>query len=500
MKKGNRQISGLLCLVVLVFLLSVSCVSTLDSAQSAYGRGDYLHATALALQALDEEPGSSEVASLLRSIWNDANDLWRQEIGRFSSVEDIWEQEMALDSYSRLIQLHTMVQNVGVSIVQAQPDVLTAQGMQLQRELADKHVSAGRLLMSGQMREESAKALRHFRRAQILVPDYPMIEQSIARATELGMARVFIFTGPDTHIELNGTTLIPVLEQELGKLDGVEVVTVPNRYAAPIDDNHGADDFARGHRANLMLHVEPSTTFTTAVNKTPQSLRSIDWTREALELQISAETQLRYVLIDLQKDRVIKEGRFTVSDSDNGGFTVSAILHNGGSKRVDFGGNAGSRSVRINKVPPGVGSYQLPTQLSYNDRLAIPSFASSQSLGISPATYGTGERIDPSRYGHPSELANITDLRNHTFWLFDAIEYNEYQDGRLSYQTVYGQYMGEGVKASLDTATYERELYNSILSWMNSRQVRQTMRDRFLPAFYTQTVPRKIAQEVASLF
>jgi post-segregation antitoxin (ccd killing protein) len=501
-KTAGQKTAGVryLLLTAVVLFSLVSCATPLQLAERAFAGGDYIAAAESALQALEKEPGMNEAEQILYDAWMRGNEEWRAGVARYKDAKAVWDVEKALPFYDKLIHLHTLLKNARRLDFSPDPDKLRGQRDAVVDRLVEMHVfEASKLIVPG-TRDEALIALNHILRAKELDPDYPLIESKVKQIQELATAKVFVFTGPEGDVTLNGTEIVPAIEDGLERLDGVRVVRVKNRYAAPIDDNYKADEFAKGHGANLMLHVEPATRRSVEVEKNFAPLSGAPWGRETLTLKASATTDIRYVLINLETDTRVSEGTFTVSASDNGGFSVSAILHQGEKRQVDLGGDTGVRSLLINRASVGMSELTLRYQLKVYDDLDVSDYASESTLNISAALYGTWEKIDLDEYLHPSELARITDLRDHTFWLFDAIAYDAYSDGNLTYQMVYQQQLDTGTIGHLTTAAYDRDLYKKIEAWMRQSKVKEELINQFFPVYYRQTLPARIVEKVAPLF
>jgi hypothetical protein len=490
---------GRMLLAAVVIISITSCATPIERAENAFAEGDYIGAVESALKALEKEPGLTEAEMILSDSWRLGNQRLRSDIERYGSSKAVWEAEKVLPAYDSLIRLHVLVLSAGRRDLDPDPEGVRSERADAVDMLAEMHVFEGSKLIVPGTRDEALAAVDHYLRAQELKPDYPFLEDKIRRAKELSLAKVFVFTGPERDVTLNGTLLVPEIENGLEKLEGVEVVRVVSRYAAPIDNNYNADDFARSHGANLMLHVEPTTVKSVSVKKDTRQLYGVSWQRETLELEASASTDIRYVLINLETDTVVSEGTFTVNAHDNGGFSAEAILHQGDSRQVDLGEGTGMQLLLINRAPVAMDDVDLRYRLSLYDGLNVNEYAETASLNLSPATYSTGERIVLEGYTHPSQLAGIEGLQGHTFWLFDAIAFDIFNDGSLSYQFVYRQQMDSGLKGHLSTAAYGRDLYGRIESWMNQRKVREELMDQFFPTYYNQTVPAEIVKKAAPL-
>lgn len=488
------------CMVISLVIVMIGCTTALQTAEKSFASGNYLGAIESALVALQEEPGMIEARQILTSAWTQANDEWEALIARYEQALDVWEFEKAQPYYDDLFRIHTMVKDAGKSSLNPVPTEISERRENFKQNAAEMHVFEGSKLIVPGTRDEAKVALTHFLRAKELDSTYPFIDDKISQTRKIATARVFVFTGPDTNFGLNGIELVAAIEDGLDRLEGVEAVRVPNRYAAPIDDNHKADEFAKGHKANLMLHIEPDTSYSVSVKKDSGSLNTVPWQRETLQLVASGKTNIRYVLINLENDTIVSEGSFTVSDSEDGGFSVSAILHGGLRNTVELGDEVGARQLLVNEAPVGMNDITMLYQLKHNDGLDIPDYASGMSLNVQAATYGTGEKIVPEKYSHPSEMAVVTDLNNHTFWLFDAIVFDSYEDGTKRYQLVYQQQLKVGTEGHLITAAYDRDLYRKIEEWMRKPAIQKSMMDRFFPTFYRQTVPSGVVREVAKLF
>lgn len=499
-----RRFSKSICMYLLgaslvaVFLISCATPSPLEIAREAYDRGDDVQAVRMALEALEEEPGSQEARQLLSGAWNRAATRLESEIAAREFLDSPWEAEKALQYYNQLITLHRLVYNAGRTELNPDPEGVLERGLAAQSRIADVHEREGSVLLSYRTRDAAREALAHFQQVKQLNPESD-IDWKIEQAREFATLKLFIFTGPDTNNALNSIDMIPAIEAELSKLDLVEIVTVTNRFAAPIGDTHGAEDFAREHGAHMMLHIVPDTVSDVKIIREKRPIHSsvsADWEIETVSLKASVSTSFRFVLVDLETNEVAAQDTFTHARSDDGGFSVSAILHTGNQVTGQIGDMSSRSRIQVNPAASGSDMWQLYDQLGRYERLNV-SQPFHNSFRISPALYSTHEQIDVSGFQHPSELARIQSLNKHTFWLFDAVEFRT--TGSSTYVFVYGDYVGEGHNGMMATSAYDRKLYNDIISWMNRRDVRQNMENQLVSSFYTNDAPRAIAGATAPL-
>ncbi len=490
---------GMLAVSVLIGgLTSCATTSPVEAAREAYSRGDDARAIQMALQALEEEPGLQDARQVLSEAWNRAVSRLETEISRREASDSPWEVGDAIPHYNQLIALHRMVDTAGRTELSPDPEGVLERGLATRDQAAAMHVQAGRSLMSRGTRETAREALAHFQQAKQLETKAD-IDRTMERARELAMTRLFVFTAADTHHVLNSNQIVPVLESVLGQLDLVEIVTVPARFSAPIEDTHGAEDFARGHGANMMLHVAPVTKTNIGIHREKRPLHpsvQANWEIETVSLEASANSTIRFVLIDLETNTVTAEDIFTFEDSTTGGFSISAILHSGMQENLQLGDMSSSRRLLVNPAASGTDVWQLSAQLNRHEHLNVQH---DFTPGISPARYGTQAQIDISRYTHPSELARIQGLNGHTFWLFDVIQFVRPSDGSSTYQMVYSRALGEGIDGSIATAAYDRRLYQDIIAWMSNRDIRRNMEEQFLKNYYLQSLPRAVADAAGKL-
>ncbi len=487
-------------LLFLVIGFSSCATSPYEAAEEAYSMGDYEKAIERALIILKENPGMAEADQILIKAWFHANDQWTAAIKALEESESPWEVEQAIPLYNKLLYIHNLAKTAEKNTLNPDPEGIYELVRATRKRSADLHAAEGsRLIVSG-ARMEAREALKHFERAAELIPDYPDIEAKLEQARELSLARVFVFTAPDTNITLNGVEMIETIERELGRSELVEIVTVPSRYAAPIGDSHGAEDLARIHGANLMLHVAPDTESKAAADRVVRDIDTavgVDWQMEELSLIVSASANIRYVLIDLDNGTTIADKTMSISDQDDGGFSVSAILHSGDKQNLKIGRMSSSRSLLVNSVTPGLDPQDLSFQISVAENIEMPAYGFE--TGVRPALSGSDEKIDLGSYTHPSELAQLAELNGHTFWLFDVMEFDPSDDGDFSYWFPYGQYIGEGDDGRLASAAYDRQLYSQLIDWMNGQSTQYTVMNSFMPGFYTRTMPQAVAKEAAQL-
>jgi tetratricopeptide (TPR) repeat protein len=467
-------------------------------AGTALEQGDYTTAIIKSLEALEKDPDLEEANVLLKDAWQQANNEWSAQITTIEQATTADQLYEAIPLYNKLLEIHKIVQQANRNDLKPNREEILEKALVTQSRIATLYVEEGTLLLEQGGRANGRNAVQKLTRAKDLDPKFTGIDILIEKATEEATVKVFVFTGPDKNNAFNGIDMIPMVEQKLSALPFVEVVVPPNRYAAPIGDDHNAKDFARGHGADIMIHFEPATTISLSTEKDVRPISSSvtaapDWEIEKLYKLASGTCEISYLVIDLETEEVLDEGTFTVKDSTDFGFSVSAIRHNGEVINAQIGNMAKSEKLLKNNLAPGKSLYTLSAELYLYEKIK-----EDFSRGMSPARYGTFEEIDFNDYETPDQLAKIVDLNGHVFALFDVVEMVSESSEYPNYGTLYGQYFGDGFEGSVKTAQFDRQVYNKLVNWISGIKSSEATRKAYSSKFYTTIVPAKIAAQVSS--
>ncbi len=483
-------------LIVSTLILITSCLSMSERALGELNSGNYIEAARYAFEALREEPGDTATRTVLEQSYARANSEWSASIEQALAQEQPQRQEQALALYDDLIALHTLFLQNDYTSVNPAPDPY---GLQEERDAVQKDIAQLYLNIASELyyqgtRESAMQAVPLIRTAFSLDPDLEnRFSYLLDNAMKAATIRVFVFTGPDTNFYLNGVEIVAHLEDLLDSREFVEAVRVPARYAAPVDDDHNAKDFARGHGAELMLHIEPSTTYSVQTKQESNSLSIATWDMEHTYLEASGASQVRMVLIDLSDDSVLLDSTIDVSEAMKSGVTLHAVKATG-TKRLQLPAMQQPRDLRFHSVPATVTRSNLNSSLIMAG-VDMPDWGFETGLEPFSVT-----KFDLSSYRSLAELENLKRINDHTFFLFDVIEYDPYSDGQLSYDYTYGAYLGEGADGRLATSASDRALHQAFEQILTSQESKEILQKRFLETFYRKTIAEAVAKASEGLF
>lgn len=494
----RKTIAGLLVCLTLALLLLSSCASTFEQATMAMDTGDYTAAIVKSLESIEKGKDVPEATAVLNTAWQRANSEWSAHIATIEQATTADELAKAIPLYNKLLEIHKLVAEAGRTELKPDREAVLQKALQTQQRLAEMHFDEASATLALGGRENARKAVFQYRRVKELAPDYTGIDFVIEEATKQATVKVFVFTGPDTNYAMNGVEMIPMVEKQLASLEFIEIVSPPNRYAAPIGDDHDAKNFARGHKADIMLHFEPKTTWKVETQRDARPINGSvtaapDWKIEKLSMVASATCEISYIVVDLETENTLDSGTFTVKDTTDFGFSVQAVLSTGNKEKLQIGNMAKAELLQKNTMATGATSNLLASQLKLFEKMDLPNYGFE--TGIAPARYGTFDPIDFSKYSTPDELARIQDLNGHVFFLFEVIE--SVNNEAKSYSSPYGEYYGEGFAGRVKTAQFDMQVYNDLRVWMTSKKTNKAVQEAFLPKFYTETVPAKVAQKVS---
>ena len=500
----KKTIASLSVFIMLALMLLSSCASSFEQAGNALAQGDYTTAITKSLQSIEKGKDVPEAQAVLKDAWQQANTEWNAQIATIEKATTANELAKAIPVYNKLLAIHKMVADAGQNSLNPAYESILGKAKQTQQRLAGMHYEEASATLALGGRENARKAVLQYRTVKDLAPEYTGIDSALAQATKQATVKVFVFTGPDKNISFNGVEMIAMVEKKLAALDLVEVVGPPTRYAAPIGDDHDAKNFARGHGANIMVHFEPNTSSSMglSVEKRPINgnvTSAPDWEIETLSMAASGKCEVSYLVIDLETEKTLDSGTFTVEDATDFGFSVQSVLHKGEKARVQIDNMPKAEWLLKNSLAPEADASALATQLKIFEKMDIPNFGFE--TGIAPARYGTFDPIDFNRYSTPDELAKIQDLNGHVFFRFELIE-SKYMAGKeevKSYASPYGEYLGKGFDGRVKTAQFDMQVYQDLVAWMRSKKTMAAINEAFMGKFYKETVPSKIAQKISPL-
>lgn len=499
----KKPIVGLLTCLTLTLVLLSSCASTFEQATMALNTGDYTSAIVKSLESIDKGKDVPEATAVLGDAWQRANNEWTAQIATIEKASTASELAKAIPLYNKLLNIHKLVADAGRTELNPNREAVHQKALETQQRLAGMHFDEASATLALGGRENARKAVSQFRKVKELAPEYTGIDFVIEQATKQATVKVFVFTGPDTNFALNGVEMIPMVEKQLSSMDYIEIVGPPTRYAAPIGDDHDAKNFARGHKADIMVHFQPVTTWQVDLKKETRPINGSvtaapDWKIEKLFMEASGECEITYLVIDLETEKTLDSGTFTVKDATDFGFSIESILHTGGKAKVQIGNMAKSEVLSKNTLAVGASVNDLATQLRLFEKMDLPNWGFE--TGIAPARYGTFEPIDFTKYSTPDELARIQDLNGHLFFQFELIESRDMIGTEVAkgYASPYGEYFGEGFQGRVKTAQFDMNVYNDLQAWMADKKTKDAVQEAFLPKFYTETIPRKVAQEISA--
>ncbi len=494
----KKSISTLFAFLTLILVLCSSCATPFEKAGKALEQGDYARAIAQSIEALKEEPGMSEAQAVLRTAWQRANTEWNAQIATIEKATTAKELEKAIAIYNKLLGIHSMVENAGRSELNPNWVEVRERAMNTQQRVADMYFEEGSVFLAKGGRDGAREAIPYFNKVKNLSPNYPNIDSFISQATQQATVKVFVVTAPDKNSSINSIEMLHNVDQQLSRLNLVESVGPSSRYPIPLENINDAKLIAQRSGANIMLFLEPNTTLQVETLRELRSLNSYvtaaSWKVEKLSMVASGSSEIFYKVIDLETNTTLGEGTFTATDSTDFGFSVSSIIHSGGKITKQIGNMAKEESLLRNSTVPGESITSVKNQLKVFEKMDL------EYTGIAPARYGTFEPIDFNRYTTPDELAKIAGINGHMFALFDVVESSMIDNPEDKYyDSLYGEYMGDGFAGKVKTAQFDRKVYNELNKWMNNRDTKHATLAAFSSTFIKDFVSNQIISKVSPL-
>lgn len=284
-------------------------------------------------------------------------------------------------------------------------------------------------------------------------------------------------------------------------MDFVEVVKPATPYTEHQLLEVSATDIARDLGADTIVYFRPNTSYSSGPRQDKRPIDSRvssapDWEIAKIYMLTSGKCEVTYSIVEVETEKILDEGIFSVENSTDHGFAVSAILHQGKKANLKIGNMTSRESLLVNELSPGSSETKLKTELQVFEKFDNgPAYA----YGIAPARYGTFDPIEFNRYSTPEQLAEIQDLNGHTFVLFDVTEATTMYgtNEQKSYDSLYGQYFGEGFASQVKTAQFDRQVYSDLRAWMGNKNTMLSIRETFMGKFLTETVPNSIVAKIA---
>jgi hypothetical protein len=198
------------------------------------------------------------------------------------------------------------------------------------------------------------------------------------------------------------------------------------------------------------------------------------------------------VLIDLSDDSIISDTSITVEQRQISDLALQAILGPNTTQSLNLTALNGERKLYVQKAPSSVNPMTLAHNLTNLDGLNLPKWGFE--TGVQPAFT---EPMDLSGYTTLSDLNRLSSLSDHTFLLFDLLEFQD-TDGSY-YQFVYGAYLGEGPGGRLATSAYDRKVYTELKAKLNDRNIQNSFTEDFLTQFYEKRIGEEILKATSDL-
>ncbi len=492
----KKRIVGLLLLVTLMASLFVSCASTAEKAADSLARGNYRSAISQALEALGDDPGDEDAIVVLNDAWSRANYEWTASIDEFEKSSDPAVIAEAFDKYYNLIEIHKMLDDSGRTDFKTDFAGLTERYNITKKRVANFYFEDGKKLMLYGERSKSRDALAYFKYVKNLMPDYPNIDVVMDEAKQNATARVVLFVdSSDSEYE---DEIISSISEKIAENDLIDVVATTH------DINFSsmeAKDFAFSKDANVMIFLNMKVATDTKGNAEERPINARitsapNWKVFKFSLISSGSCNVNYQILDLQSDKILKEGDLDIDDSTDFGFSISLI----GPLDIE------TERLQINDLKSQdyeVATYQndanyenLALQLALFEKMEIKNDASN-SLQYEPMSY---EEIDFDQYETPKELI-YKSCNDHKVFLFDIIDL-AYVEESVS-QKYFFSYLGESYSFDpadrVEAARMDRKNFRNLVKWLNSKDTVDSSSNLFWSENLLPKASEKIASELAGV-
>ena len=474
----RKTIAGLLmCLMMSLVLLS-SCATSSEKAAKALLKGDYSTAIKQSLDALKEGEDIAEAEMYLNDAWERANLEWNSQIAMIEQASTGTELHKAIPIYKNLLDIHEMVQNAGRVDLKPNRSAILEKFLLTEKRVADLYFEEASALLAQGGRENARNSLIRFEKVKSLMPEYPNLDKTMEEAVKQATVTVVIYsdyTGKGLH---HTSELSEAVGDQLATLPYVKIVLVSSTFeekmAGDLLINLKLENTAKTERK---IERRPINSGVTAAP---------DWEVEKLYLLTSAKSEVSYTVKDVKDNqKVIDSGVFTIEDSTDHNFSVTAIRATGKRENIQIGDMSSSKSLLVNSLAPGNSVSDLATQLNKFEK----------NRGFNPNTYSGDIQ-------NQSNLDRLRDkLNGHVFFLFDVVKDTRLAEGKS--EDWYSQiYITDkvSVTASLKAAELERKKYSELRNCMTRKSFynndEDNVEDVFVEKIIQELVPKTLFKKL----
>ena len=486
----KRTIFNLLSLALITLVLFTSCLSAYEVAEKAYQEGDFSTSIEESLKSLKKEPELIEAETILKNSWQQANSEWEAQIETFEKETVAVEIEKAIPLYEKLLKIHTIVQEAQRNDLNPDVEGISEREATTRKNVISLHLEEGKQLLEKGDRDSARLSIVNFSRINKLDPENTVADSLIDKAIEMGTAKVMVFSAADTSSELIGEEqLVSFLEKELEQYSYSFIKVIPNSLPQTVSIEN-AKIAASKAGANVLAYIQPDTNLSFDVNKNIRPIDSYvssapDWKVEEYKPEASVESEVNYLIFDLDTEQELDNGTLAVNESSDLGLSVSAILNSDGKVNVTRGDFVLSNLLN-NSLRPEARIIELRSQLYNSQEVKDGQILSN---GISPLQYLNA--VDFDNYNNLNDVASL--VNNHTFILFDVVE--EEVMGIKNYESLF-EGNATSLPKALKLAEIDRTDYKNYVNWLNKKSTSSAAKRTYALQFFENELSAKIAERI----
>jgi phosphopantetheine adenylyltransferase len=459
----------------------------------ALEKGDYTIAIVKSLESIEKGKDVPEAVAVLDDAWQRANSDWTAQIATIEKSTTANALAKAIPLYNKLIEIHGLVTEAGRFELKPDKESVIKTALKTQQRVVEMHFKEASANLARGGRDNAREAVLQFRAVKSMAPDYPGLDAVMEQATEQATVKVYISGNSDKNSTFKDLEIQPMVEKQLSDMDFVKVV----EPTADQLKGNVAIDIARSLGADILVNFTPDTSYSSDVKTERRPIDSrvssaTNWNVEKSYILTSGKCEISYSVVDVATENILDEGIFSVEDSTDHGFSVSAILWTGKIARVKIGNMYSQQTLLVSNLDTGWDLSTLIRELQNYEKVETAG-------GNRIVPTNNGNPIDFTQYKTPEQLNAIQELNGHTFALFDIIEDTLLYEGKeqIVYQTLYGSYFGEGFASQLKTAQFDRQVYEELLRWMKLNNTQFYIKKAFLGELAEKTVPNKIVGKIS---
>lgn len=511
----NSKIKNLCLLFITLVAISflTSCASALDNANKEFQKGNYLKALKYSENALYEDKSSQDAQTIFLQSWKYVATDMEKEIDDLLAQNTIESLQIVQNKYIIYINEARKAINLYIKDTYPVPDLdeLEKERIAAANLLNEKYINLGKEHLEKNNSEDAKIAYSYFNKAKENKSNYENLDQLINDAKEKATIVIYITAADDDgYTSLGGhpkesISLIRPIYEILDKNEFVNVIYDKLVLDSDYNDNDRAKAHAKKVGATHLLQFKPNTQYNYNKDFNRSKFLNTDWDQEVLTISSEIKIDFIYKLIDLSNDKIIKEGSYSYSDSNDDDFKMVGVLSQNNKVVIDYGVGefTGNKEIRTHKLTNYDSCFSLyhamksiGIELEYSDCV--------NTLNVLPLSINNSQYFEKQDYKLLKDANKIDGFKNHVFFNFDAVETvdsvdNNYKNYTFMYTNYFKQNTGNMIDDYLKTAAVDSSNYDRIRRWACSEETKKALFYDLIENSYLIDAPKAFATNLSEI-